>query len=228
MAESKRHHVANPIVQHGKVPAKKYAPITNELVRDKNITAEAYRVLCLMLSHVDGYEESKQGVADRYGWNSAKTGKAFANLVEQKLLIIQRPTVNDQRAYEKYHVHRAGQRFTDDQIAAFGETVVLEPQKRSRASPDVGDGVDLQEVKGPDLHQVITEDQAEHHLEHQREGGFTCLGLFSYIGPSRCEKYSEPASVKIKSVFGKFTFLCSTCSKPYKSRIEEKKVAAAT
>jgi hypothetical protein len=174
MAESKRRHVANPIVQHGKV-SESYAAIANDLVRDKNITAEAYRVLCLMLSHRDGYEESKQGVADRYGWNSAKTGKAFANLVEQHRLIIQRHTVNGNRAYEKYHVHRAGIEFTADQIAAFGETVVLEPQKRSGASPPVGDGGDLQEVSGHDLQEVITEGQVEDHLEHQREVGFTCL-----------------------------------------------------
>jgi hypothetical protein len=168
MSVVNRRHVANPIVQHGNVP-KNFAAVANDLVKDRNVTSDAYRVLCLLLSHTDGYEESKQAVANRYGWGSEKTAKAFAKLVDEQLLIIQRhvTATDDHRAYEKYHVHRAGRRFTDDEVTEFGTMVVLPTQNGLRALPERGKGGTSKPAGGHTPEPGTTEEKQEHQMENQ-------------------------------------------------------------
>lgn len=166
MIESKRRHVANPVVQHGGIVKIKYAAIANDLVRDKKITSDAYRVLSLFLSHTDGREESVQAIAERYGWHRRRVRNAFDNLeTEHRLIIQEHLTVNGERAFEKYHVHRASRKFTDDEVVKFGKTVVL-------GGPDVvqsGPGGCTSVAHGDGPKWPTTEEKREDQVEEKED-----------------------------------------------------------
>jgi hypothetical protein len=170
---SKKRHVANPIVGHGKV-TESFVAIANDLVRDATISSDAYRVLCLLLSHSDGYEESISSIAERYGWGRVRARNAFHVLEEHGLLIRQKHLTADKtQAYEKYHVHRAGLRFTADEVGLLGETVVLngtgDDSDQVRAMTRNVSGGWPESSQGDEPDQVTTEQKEKHNTEEKGE-----------------------------------------------------------
>jgi hypothetical protein len=100
----------NPIEHHGGDPDDGFAMIANDLIRDGDIGADAFRVLALLLSH-DGsssYQESATAIAARYHWGRNRAIKALRELVASRRLVIQEhQTAKGTRAYERYHVHKS-------------------------------------------------------------------------------------------------------------------------
>jgi hypothetical protein len=120
-----RNHVGNPIEKHGDKPSQHYAPIANEMVRDGSISANAFRVLALLLSHDTNYQESAGEIAKRFGWGRNRAIKALRELVAARLLVIQNHvTQQGTRAYETYHVHMS-RRFTEAEVERLGRPRML-------------------------------------------------------------------------------------------------------
>jgi hypothetical protein len=124
-----RNHIGNPIHKHGDKPNEQYATITNEMVRDGSISPNAFRVLALLLSHNDEYQESAGEIAKRFGWGRNRAITALRKLESARLLVIQHHvTQNGTRAFEKYHVHMS-RRFTEAEVQRLSQTVTLMPKQ---------------------------------------------------------------------------------------------------
>ncbi|WP_132413961.1 hypothetical protein [Mycobacteroides abscessus] len=133
----------------------------NELARDPDLSAEAFRVYVLLLSHNDGYRESAVKIASRFGWGKQRARKALRELVEARLLVVQKhTTARGTRAFETYHLHVTG-RFTDAEVDRLSEQQRMRGTDQDawfNAAPVVG--LDRSRCLGSD--QPNKEDQSKH------------------------------------------------------------------
>lgn len=113
----------NPIKKHGDALMGEFTQVSNALARDGELSAEAFRVYLLLLSHDEGYRESAVKIAARYGWGKQRAKNALRELVDARLLVIQRHlTERGTRAFEEYHLHTTG-RFTDAEVDELSQPV---------------------------------------------------------------------------------------------------------
>lgn len=111
----------NPVKKHGGPLSGSFTQLSNYLARDPDLSAEAFRVYVLLLSHDDGYRESAVKIAARFGWGKQRARKALREMTEARLLVIQKHTTErGTRAFETYHLHVTS-RFTDIEVARLSE-----------------------------------------------------------------------------------------------------------
>lgn len=152
----------NPIRKHGGALTSSFTQLSNALARDPDLSAEAFRVYVLLLSHGDGYRESAVKIASRFGWGRQRVRKAIRELAEARLLVIQKHTTErGTRAFETYHIHVTS-RFTATDVARLSEPQRLRRTDQAAwSNPDRASGLDRTMCVGTD------QLNKEHHSEHK-------------------------------------------------------------
>lgn len=182
----------NPVKKHGGPLSSSFTQVRNDLARDPDLSAEAFRVYVLLLSHDDGYRESAVKIASRFGWGKQRARKALRELAEARLLVIQKHTTErGTRAFETYHLHVTS-RFTDTEVDRLSE------QQRMRGT-DQGAWLNADPVVGLDRTMCVGSDRPNKEHQSKYEENTISEDVSAAYGPSDLDAVLQAHTERISS-----------------------------